>query len=690
MARRSTKTYPLQGGLNLVDPQNLLPGGAVVSGRNMECLPGPGYERMLGYERYDGILYHSASNATYKRVAFVGVGPAALNPGDEIDNGGGIYNLVVATDMPEGWAGPGFLYLQTFQGGASPITLYLNTIERGYYIGGDASFSPTKGDPKYKEAMRWSRNHDRAFCGKPDGSGKILGVFTHNGVRYCFRNNVGGTAAAMFKSTTGGWAPIDLGSEISFTAGGGTFTEGNTLTQGAVTATVKRVVQTSGLLSGNTAAGRLIIGTVAGGSFGAGAATISGGGTLTLAGAKTTVTLAPYGIYEIIRFNFAGAGASFRFYGVDGENFGFEFDPTGDVYVQIKTGMPVDKPQHVTTHMSRLWYTFPGGSVQWSSVMTDVLYAQYVWNAITGAGELSIGDDCTGIKALKQDQLCVMGRNSAFVLYGTSFTTANFVRLQDNTGGVPRTLDEIAGQTIVADNIGVYFLEATQVFGDFKTNALSRTVQHIIDIGINNIRCALVTRAKSQYRLYFGDKTGLTATFHGGKLTGWFPFSLAHQINCVYPGEDASGNEDIVAGTDDGYVVLLETGPSHDGQKIESLTRLPFIDLGSPLYAKRFYTVRPTIYSPQPIDLQLYVEFDYGKGPNESTMAVGADATGALWGDGVWGNFYWGAQVVGTPVFDIVGIGNNISLTFRHHDDFDEPWTINSNLLDYEITKGPV
>ena len=85
---------------------------------------------------------------------------------------------------------------------------------------------------------------------------------------------------------------MNLGSEVSFTVGSGTIAVGNTLTQGGATAPINKVIITSGTLGAGTAAGRLIIGTVTGGPYAAGAATTAAG-TLTLSGAQTAITLTP-------------------------------------------------------------------------------------------------------------------------------------------------------------------------------------------------------------------------------------------------------------------------------------------------------------------------------------------------------------------------------------------------------------
>lgn len=84
------------------------------------------------------------------------------------------------------------------------------------------------------------------------------------------------------------WATLDVYEEAAFTLGSGDIDAADTLTQGGVTATIESITITSGSLAGSDAAGTLKISGRAGGNFGAGAATTTGAGALTLSGIQTT------------------------------------------------------------------------------------------------------------------------------------------------------------------------------------------------------------------------------------------------------------------------------------------------------------------------------------------------------------------------------------------------------------------
>ena len=57
----------------------------------------------------------------------------------------------------------------------------------------------------------------RALITAPTGSGPVRGVCYYAGSTYAFRDNAGGTAGAMWKSSAGGWVAVALNEEVAFT-----------------------------------------------------------------------------------------------------------------------------------------------------------------------------------------------------------------------------------------------------------------------------------------------------------------------------------------------------------------------------------------------------------------------------------------------------------------------------------------
>jgi hypothetical protein len=189
----------------------------------------------------------------------------------------------------------------------------------------------------------------------------------------------------MYKSSASGWTLCSLGERLGFNTGTAAFIEGETITQGGVTAVVRRVVVKTGSWAGGDAAGFFVITGRAGGHFAAGACTGSVAGGATATGQETANAFAvPSGRFEFINYNFFGTTGTHRMYGCDGKNKAFEWD--GTYFTPIETGMAADTPKHISAHRNHLFLAFAKGSIQHSSIGDP-----YTWSAVTGAAELGMG-----------------------------------------------------------------------------------------------------------------------------------------------------------------------------------------------------------------------------------------------------------------------------------------------------------
>jgi len=77
--------------------------------------------------------------------------------------------------------------------------------------------------------------------------------------------------------------------------------------------------------------------------------------------------------------------------------------------------MTTDTPGHIEAHLKYLFLSFPGGSLQHSGIGDPTS-----WSVITGAGELGIGDEITGLQKTAKSVMAVFSRNSTHLLNGTS------------------------------------------------------------------------------------------------------------------------------------------------------------------------------------------------------------------------------------------------------------------------------
>lgn len=670
-ARIIDDTIVLYGGLDQVTPTMQKKPGYCRRAQNYEASINGGYRRIAGYERFDGRVKPSAAQYGILNVTITG----SFSPGNIITGvTSGATAVVIA--------------VVTGAGSYLAITKIVGTFVSGetLNVGGSGQGTTTSTvalNAAPTQQLHASYKNLAADQYRTDilaipGSGAVLGIWRYNGVTFGFRNNAGGTAAAIYKSTSAGWVNVPLGEEVSFTAGNSNVNDGDTLTQGAVTATIKRAVVTSG--TSPNLVGRLVIFARAGGSFGAGAATSTGGGALTLSGVQTAITLAPSGRYEFITSNFGGSTSTRRVYGCDRVNRGFEFDGSDFGYVPISTGMVTDAPEHVLEHKKQLFFSF-GPSAQHSGPGLP-----YQWSPIVGAGELAMGDDITGFMVQPGFEgggaLAIFTRNRTSILYGSGTADWSLTPYRDELGAYPYTMQDVA-YTVFLDDRGVTSLQTAQTFGNFAHATLSNLIRRLINQQRTKAVASCISRDLSQYRLFFSDKTSLYFTIVGQKVIGIMPMSFPETVRCVVSLEESDGSEEIYFGSDDGWVFQMEKGTSFDGDNIEAYIDLSYSFQGSPRLRKRY---RRALIE---LEGQSYAEFffgynlGYGSLDFEQPAALPINLSSVFWDNFTWDNFTWDGSTLVPNAVSLDGTANNISISIRSDSDYFEPLIITGLVLSY-------
>lgn len=659
------------GGLDTTTPPLNVPPGFCRNAQNYEQDLNGGYRRIDGYERFDG--RPAPSDAVYSVLTCTLTGSVAV--GDTVtDDATTSTAKVIATET-------GKLIL-TKVVGAWPV----GNLKKSSVTVGTFSNSPVERaastpvlDAQY---LNLAADEYRGDIGAVPGSGNVLGVWIYNNDVYAFRNNVGGTATVMHKATTSGWTAVSLGEQIEFTNANSSVGESDTLTQGGVTATIERVVVESGSLASGVNSGRLILSGRAGGNFAAGAATSTGGGSVTLGGAQTAITFAvPSGRFEFVNGNFGGSQATYCMYGCDGKNRAFEFD--GTVFVPIRTGMTSDAPSHIAIHQNQLFLSF-GASLQHSAPGEP-----YSWNAIIGAGELAVGDNITGLISQPGTEgggaLSILSRNSTYTLYGTGVTDWKLVSFKNEAGSYQYTTQQISGRTIIFDDRGICDLATSQNYGNFEDATLSNQIKNDLTIKNDLVSASAMIRNKNQYRLFFTDKTGYYVTFAAGKVMGIMPVFYDHAVRCACSSEISTGEEEAFFGSSDGYVYQMDKGTSFDGEVIEGLIYLSFNPSQAPRLRKRFrqasFEVRSEGYS----EFNFLYELGYGDTliRQPSAVSVPISASAASWDSFTWDSFYWDGRSLLPVEVDMTGTAENYSIILISRSDYFRPHKISGVIVHY-------
>jgi hypothetical protein len=463
------------------------------------------------------------------------------------------------------------------------------------------------------------------------------------------------------------------------------------------TATVKSVLLSSGSWDGDDAVGYLSIsgntGTwtdgekiQVGGNNRAdvnGASQPSSRGLAKANGTQYAQTLSPGGKYEFVTYNFKGNSAALSMYGVSTVDNGFSYD--GTTFIKIQTGMETDTPQHVIAHKKHLFFSFPGASVQHSSIAKPLQ-----WSPITGAAEITLGDEVSGFSIEVKEVMSIFTRNDTYMLYGSSSADWNLTRFHTGTGAIPYTMQKM-DQTFFLDDRGITSIFTVQYYGDFQSSVTSEKIDPYIQKKKDNAVLSLRVRGKNQYRIFFNDKTGLAMTYMNRKNVGIMPFTLSHQLSCCASGEDSNGSEVLYGGFDDGYVRRIDSGTSFDGLTVDSFIRTSYHNYGSPQVKKRFREIGLELNADTSTTLSVYPTFDYGGtfSPRSSPPATeySVSVTSDAWNEDDLFNSSTGVTVVASERVKINGVGTNMGMIIKNSSIYDKPITLQGVVVDYS-TRG--
>jgi hypothetical protein len=666
----------LMGGLDQVTPTLSLRPGVVRRAANFEGSITGGYTRIAGYERFDG--RPSPSAALYNILSCNITGSIAV--GDTVTGySSGATGKVIAIASSN-----------------VVITREVGTFTaaEGISVGGIVQATITEifgvaadglTDATYKAL---AADDYRADIQAVPGSGSILGVAFYNGNLYAWRNNAGGTAAAMYKSSSSGWTAVTLLKELAFTGGVGEITSGQTVTgaSSGATGVVSRVAKRSGSWTAAPAAQGVLVLSTSTGTFTAGENLQVGGVTKAVAGgAATQMTWLPSGRYQAVVANFGGAQDNKKLYFCDGKNRAFEWD--GSVLVPITTTMSPDVPTGIVVHKQHLFLAFKH-SLQFSS-----LGLPYEWDPVTGAGEIAMNDLITNMIVLPGDQssgaLAVYTKSDTSVLYGTS--EANFALSSFNVGtGAYAYTGQNLDQTYILAERGVMALGTTLNFGNFAAASLTMNIRPFIQVRRNLASGSIVNREKGQYRVFFSDGYGLYLTIANGKYMGAMPVQFPNPVTCTSEGQSTDGGETSFFGSTNGFVYQLDAGTSFDGAAIPANITLVYNSINSPRILKRYRKASVEMTGDS------YAEFGFGydlgyRSPEyvqPSDESYENDLRSAFWDSFTWDNFVWDGRDLSPSEVEVGGTAENIALRISTVSALLEPFTVNSIIVHYSFRRG--
>ena len=661
----------LSGGLDQVSPAITISPGSAITLQNYEPSTSGGYARIDGFEVYSGQPSPSAGTYFYCTVSTIG----ATIVGDTITGAtsGATGKVIVAS--------AGVLAI-------TKVTGVFNSATENFTVGAVVQGAMTsvplaKGYPTGLDnatTLNLVADDYRADITAPTGTGSIRGLALLRGVLYSFVDQ-DATNGYIYKATASGWSVIPMYYTLSFTGGNLQIADGVTVTQlvSGATGVVKRHVLDSGAYLAGTGVGRFILTSITGTFDATNDLQTAGVTRATSSSLLTQIAILKGGRYETVQYNFAGSTDTIRIYGCDGVNKGFEFD--GDVYIPINTGMTTDAPLHVIAHKKMLHFTFR------ASLQSSSIGFPFQWSAVTGASEIGMGEDISGMLSQPGDVLAIATRNSTKQLEGASIASFVLGDLAPEVGAIPYSMQNM-GVAFWFDDRGVIQITRTQAYGNFENATVSRNAQPLIDAMRVVLVASTVYKTRNQIRFYGSAGTGIIMTRVDGRNGAEFHFSsFAYPVNvtCAISGEDSTGKDVIFFGASNGKVYQADKGSSFDGADIEAVARLAFNNSKSPSTIKRYRKAILEFSAVGYSTIRMHPDFSYGSSEvsQHLVQSTATQGSGGVWDIDNWEGFYFDSTLIASPEINIDGSGTNISMVFYSKSDIDLGHTIQGLTIHY-------
>ena len=669
LPRVDVDAVAIAGGMDVTASPMFAKPGTIRIGYNYEWAPSGGLRRLDGLDAFDGrtapssaayVIVECSATVTGVVVGNTLTGVTSTATGNVIYVSGTKIAMTQAT---------GTFALEVLNLGGSPVATVSSL---GVSVDGFLDNTLLKSAADVYQAL----------IGKVPGSGRIRGIAILNDLVYAWRNNAGGTAAAIYKSSSSGWTLVALGSQLSFTAGlAAGIVAGNTvtgLTSGA-TGVVSRVVVESGTFAANNAAGRLILSSTTGTFTAAENLQVAGTNRATGSGAAAAITLAPGGRVQTDRYTFTAALADKRLYGCDGINAEFEFD--GTVYVPLNTGMGSVRAQAVRCHKNHLFFGYRG-SLQHSSIANP-----YVYSAVLGAAELGTGDEITNLISVggttDAAALMVLCRDALFALYGNSAAEPWQMIVLSRVQGAQRYSAQDIGGVVALDTQGIVRYPATQSFGNFAWDTVSMQVQNLVRQ--QDCVASVYVPGVFKFRMFFADGTAISGLPVG---KGKFLWSVINYGRSIVVAEQAeiAGIARTFYGDDDGWVYEADKGRSFAGAVVQCLVRLHPLSQRSPAVEKLYRQMQLEVRAESACTLYTSCEFNEEEGPSQqqTTPQYGA---GAVFDLTNYDESYYGVTEVSRKTVPCEGTGRYVTLTMASESDNERPYTFHGLTVLYTPRK---
>ena len=677
----ASRHFPLRGGLNLsASPLEVWPGAIRDSRNYFESTKG-GYERIGGYERYDG--RSSPAAATYYQLTFnnwdTHVTPISASTTITVDSTLTFYIMAIDTSTPDTLIAYATALVGTI---ADPyialdwdgVSFLTKIIKRG-------SESDELDETYLESAWTYYRNQITQVGGT---STSCSGVLQINDTVLAFKNDATNNPK-IYKATTTGWDEGRIGRAVEASTVSQDIVVNETIDSGnfTVMAVCKWYDPTTKLE--DTTKKWLVVKPETALDFPAvGNNTSSGGATFIVDSVIQPINA--FGTYiEYQNHNFLSHPDDLTAFIADGTNVPMAYSQQHHCLLPIApdfNSLSDTKATHISVHNEKLMWSTGSGTFNISEPGLPFNYA-----GSFGAANIGVGDFITALQSADSENMIVYTKKGARKLTGTDNTNWAFFDAASNVGSQPRGVQKL-DDIYALSSRGVGSLIRTDTSGGYAGGSVSTHVQEIVaDLG-TKLLCSTTLTTKEQIRWYFNDNTFLMMTVLPSDQGMTFSFGIANYKN--RPVKNVSteiwsdGRERTFFTSDNGYVYEADVGANFDGDSIYSYLELHSNHLRTPGHNKSFKKVFFEAEGLNQVTISLEYKSNYGAKVFEARNFQ-IEGGRYIWDEGLWDEARFDQAGRNRGRASLKGIGFSIGFTLDNDSKFVLPFKVTGYTIDFEV-----
>lgn len=383
-------------------------------------------------------------------------------------------------------------------------------------------------------------------------------------------------------------------------------------------------------------------------------------------------------------------GSDERLMWVDGANAPMRW--TGSVFSKLNNA-PADVigAQHIASFKEHMFFA-KGDKLYFTAPYSDDDFT-----AANGSGVISVGTTITSLIVFRE-QLIIFGQKKIKRLVGNTLSDFLLQPITENIGCISTdTVQEVGSDVMFLGHDGLRLLSATDRVGDFGLAVVSKIIQKESTDMISTAQsfASTLVKKKSQYRLFAYNSSythensmGLLGTQTIGDQSPAIAWAELRGFK-VYVADNnyRDRTETIVFANGEGYIYLMESENSFDGENIQAVFHTPYVPINDPNIRKSFHKLKLYTDPQGSVEMSVNLKYDFDEEgviqPETIPLSNTASSVAVYGSPGTtYGTVTYGSKlrkIFSTPV---VGSGFTVSIQFASNSTV-PPYSLDAATLEY-------